>query len=50
MIQIQQGREYTNSLVNADSFYENFTNATFQKVPISHLTRTYCEIRIMRQG
>ena len=33
MIQIQQGREYTNSLVNADSFYANFTNTTFQKEP-----------------
>ena len=24
---------YTNSLVNADSFYANFTNTTFQKEP-----------------
>ena len=31
---------YTNSLVNADSFYTNFTNMTIQKIPISHLTRT----------
>ena len=31
---------YTNSLVNADSFYANFTNTTFQKIPIPHLTRT----------
>ena len=30
----------TNSLVNADSFYANFTNADFQKIPIPHLTRT----------
>ena len=30
---------YTNSLVNADSFYENFTITTFQKIPIPHLTR-----------
>ena len=30
---------YTNSLVNADSFYANFNNTTFQKVPIPHLTR-----------
>ena len=29
---------YTNSLVNADLFYENFTNTTFQKIPIPHLT------------
>ena len=29
----------TNSLVNADSFYANFTNTTFQKIPIPHLTR-----------
>ena len=28
---------YTNSL---DSFYPNFTNMTFQKVPIPHLTHT----------
>ena len=29
----QQGRKqmYTNSLVNADLFYTNFTNTTFQK-------------------
>ena len=25
---------YTNSLVNADLFYANFTNTTFQKIPI----------------
>ena len=25
--------KYTNSLVNADSFYANFTNTTFQKEP-----------------
>ena len=31
---------YTNSLVNTDSFYMNFTNTTFQKIPIPHLTRT----------
>ena len=31
--------KYTNSLVNADSFYGNFTNTTFQKNPIPHLTR-----------
>ena len=30
--------EYTNSLVNADLFYVNFTNTTFQKIPIPHLT------------
>ena len=28
--------KYTNSLVNADSFYANFTNTTFQKEPRSH--------------
>ena len=33
---------YTNSLVNANSFYANlfyanFTNTTFQKIPIPHL-------------
>ena len=32
--------DYTNSLVNGDSSYKNFTNTTFQKFPISHLTRT----------
>ena len=31
--------EYTNSLINADSFYANFTNKTIQKIPIPHLTR-----------
>ena len=31
---------YTKSLVNTNSFYTNFTNTHFQKVPISHLTRT----------
>ena len=31
---------YTNSLVNADTFYANFTNTTFQKITIPHLTRT----------
>ena len=35
---------YTNSLVNADSFYANITNMTFQKIPSPHLTRmTYYE-------
>ena len=29
----------TNSLVNADSLYANFSNTTFQKVPIPHLKR-----------
>ena len=28
----------TNSLVNTDSFYSNFSDNTFQKVPITHLT------------
>ena len=28
---------YTNSLVNADLFYVNFTNMTFQKIPIPHM-------------
>ena len=31
---------YSNSLVNVDSFYTNFTKATFQKIPIPHLTCT----------
>ena len=31
---------WTNSLVNADSFYANFTNTTFQKIPIPYLTLT----------
>ena len=29
---------YTKSLVNADSFYTNFANTTFQKISVSHLT------------
>ena len=32
--------EYSNSLVNADSFYANFNNKTFQKIHIPHLTNT----------
>ena len=35
---------YTKSLVNTISFYTNFTNPHFQKVPIPHLTRTKTEI------
>ena len=31
---------YTNYLVSADSFYAKFTNTTFQKIPIPHLTGT----------
>ena len=31
---------HTNSLVKANLFYANFTNTTFQKIPIPHLTRT----------
>ena len=34
------GNSYTKSLVNMNSFYTNFTNTHFQKVPIPHLTRT----------
>ena len=34
LVQVQ----YTNSLVNADSFCVNFTNTTFYKIPIPHLT------------
>ena len=30
--------KYTNFLVNTDSFYENFINADFQKIPIPHIT------------
>ena len=30
--------KYTNSLVNVDLFYANFTNTVFQKIPILHLT------------
>ena len=30
----------SNSLANADFFYVNITNETFQKIPIPHLTRT----------
>ena len=35
-----------NSLVNTDSFYTKFTNTTFQKVHIPHLTHTYYEIGV----
>ena len=35
---------YTNSLVNADSFYANFTSTTFQKIPIPHSTSTKKQI------
>ena len=37
---VSQLKWYTNSLVNADSFYANFTNKTFQMKPIPHLTCT----------
>ena len=37
---------YTNSLDNADSFNAKFTDTTFQKIPIPHLTRTYYETEI----
>ena len=37
---------YTNFLVNTDSFYANFTNRTFQKIPIPQLTRPMCETEI----
>ena len=37
---VEMAKDYTNSLVNADLFYANFTNTTFQKIPIPHLTRT----------
>ena len=33
-------RNYTNSLINADSFYANSKNTTFQNIPIPHLKRT----------
>ena len=35
----EKNLKYTNSLVNAGSFYTNFPNTTFQKIPIPHLTR-----------
>ena len=38
--------QYTNSLVNADSFYANFTDMNFRKIPIPHLTRKYYETEI----
>ena len=34
-------QNYTNSFFNANSFYVNFTNMTFQKIPIPHLTCMY---------
>ena len=37
---------YNNSLVSADSFYANFTNTTFQKIPIPHLKCKYYETEI----
>ena len=33
-------QHYTKSLFNTNSFYTNFTNTHFEKVPIPHLTRT----------
>ena len=38
--------KYTNSLVNVDLFYANFTYTTFQKISIPHLTRMYYETEI----
>ena len=37
---------YTKFLVNTNSFYKNFTDTHFPKVPIPHLTRTYYETEI----
>ena len=37
---ISSTSSYTNSLDNANSFDANFTNSTFQKIPIYHLTHT----------
>ena len=34
------GSIYTISLLNEDLNYTNFTDTTFQKIPIPHLTRT----------
>ena len=36
--------QYTNSLVNADLFYANFTDPTFRKIPIPHLIRPVKQI------
>ena len=41
--------EYTKSLVNTKSFYANFTNTHFQKIPIPYLTRTM-KPRIYKEG
>ena len=38
--QMSSSNLYYKSLVNANSFYVNFINTHFQKVPIPHLTRT----------
>ena len=38
--------EYTNSLVNADSFYANFTNTTFQKNPSFLVLREFLNLRV----
>ena len=40
MYGVRKATKYTKSLVNTNSFYKNFTNRHFQKVPIPHLTRT----------
>ena len=37
---------YINSLINADLFYTNINNTTFQQIPIPHLTRTIYETEI----
>ena len=37
MIRLGYSKRYTNSMVNANPFYANFTNTTFQKIPIPHL-------------
>ena len=38
VIRWDEQKRYTNSLLNADSFYANFTDTNFQKIPIPHLT------------
>ena len=40
MLNLNLEPKCTNSLFNVDSFYANFTNTTFQNIPIPHLTRT----------
>ena len=42
--------KYTSTLVDEESFYANFTNTTFQKIPVPHLTRAMKQKTLHQRG